>query len=48
MDQHIRGIVAKLGDRRGGLMLKYDLYPGVPLENIDALMTAMERYSQDL
>jgi uroporphyrinogen decarboxylase len=47
IDDHIRNAVHKLGSREGGLMLKYDLYPGVPLENIGALMDAMERYSQD-
>ena len=31
--------------QEGGLMLSYGLYPGVPLENIRALMDAMERYA---
>ena len=29
----------------GGQMLIYGLYPGVPLENVKALMDAMERYA---
>jgi hypothetical protein len=27
-----------------GLMMIYGLYPGVPIENIRALMQAMEKY----
>lgn len=40
----IRDEVSKLGSARGGLMMIYGLYPGVPLENINALMDAMENY----
>jgi len=36
--------VEKLGSRRGGLMMIYGLYPGVPFENAAALMDAMEKY----
>jgi uroporphyrinogen decarboxylase len=36
--------IQKLGSRQGGLMLVYGLYPGVPRENIVALMDAMEHY----
>ena len=43
---HVRNAVEKLGSREGGLMLKHGLFPGVPLENIRALMDAMEKYSQ--
>lgn len=43
---HIGGAVDKLGSRSGGLMLTYGLYPGVPLENIEAVMDAMEKHSQ--
>ncbi len=46
IESHIRHIVKNLGCIDGGLMLKYGLYPGVPLENIKALMDAMEKYSQ--
>ncbi len=45
IDALIREEVAKLGSRKGGLMLRYGLYPGVPLENVRALMDAMERYA---
>ena len=37
--------VKKIGSKKGGLMLLYGLYPGVPLKNISAMMDAMERYS---
>jgi uroporphyrinogen-III decarboxylase len=46
IDNHIREVVERLGSRKGGLMLKYGLYPGVPLENVRAVMDAMETYSQ--
>ncbi|TVQ40906.1 MAG: hypothetical protein EA384_01735 [Spirochaetaceae bacterium] len=46
IDAHVRNAVQRLGCREGGLILKYELYPGVPLENIGALMDAMEKYSQ--
>ncbi len=46
IDDHVRNAVAQLGSPDGGLMLTYGLYPGVPLENIAALMDAMERHSQ--
>lgn len=46
IDDHIRLAVEKLGSSKGGLMLTYGLFPGVPLENIGALMDAMEKYSQ--
>ena len=29
----------------GGLMMIYGLYPGVPLENAEAVMDAMEKYA---
>jgi hypothetical protein len=44
IDDHIREAVMKLGSPRGGLCLRHGLYSGAPIENIDALMTAMERY----
>ena len=37
--------VKTLGSRQGGLMMVYGLYPGVPLENVQALMDAMETYA---
>ena len=44
-DDLIREEVEKLGSKRGGLTMIYGLYPGVPLENVKALMDAMERYA---
>ena len=46
IDDHVRHAVEMLGTREGGLMLKHGLFPGIPLENISALMDAMEKYSQ--
>jgi uroporphyrinogen decarboxylase len=45
IDALIREGVEKLGSREGGLMMVYGLYPGVPLENVRALMDAMTRYA---
>ena len=45
IDALIREEVEKLGSKNGGLMMIHGLYPGVPLENVKALMDAMERYS---
>ena len=45
IDALVREEVSKLGSKQGGLMMIYGLYPGVPLENVKALMDAMERYA---
>ena len=45
IDALIRQEVQKLGSREGGLMMVFGLYPGTPLENVAALMDAMERYA---
>ena len=45
IDRLIHEEVEKLGSRNGGLMMIYGLYPGVPLENVKAIMDAMERYA---
>ncbi len=45
IDVLIREEVEKIGSKQGGLMMIYGLYPGVPVENISALMDALERYS---
>ena len=37
--------VSKISTKEGGLTMIYGLYPGVPLENIKALMDAMEKYA---
>jgi uroporphyrinogen decarboxylase len=41
----IRQEVEKLACREGGLMMTFGLYPGMPLENVRALMDAMTRYA---
>ena len=45
IDALIREEVEKISTPEGGLCMLYGLYPGVPLENIKAVMDAMERYS---
>ncbi len=45
IDALIREEVEKLASREGGLMMVFGLYPGTPLENVAALMDAMERYA---
>jgi len=43
---HVREAVEKLWSPEGGLILKHGLHPGPPIENIEALMDAMERYAE--
>jgi hypothetical protein len=45
IDKLIREEVEKLSSREGGLMMIYGLYPGVPRDNVKAVMDAMERYA---
>jgi hypothetical protein len=45
IDALIREEVEKLGSREGGLMMIHGMYPGMPLENVKALMDAMEKYA---
>lgn len=45
IDALIREEVSKIGGKRGGLMMTYGWYPGVPLENARAVMDAMETYA---
>jgi hypothetical protein len=45
IDKLIREEVEKLGSREGGLMMIYGLYPGIPIDNVKAVMDAMERYA---
>ena len=45
IDALIREEVTKLALPEGGLCMIYGLYPGIPFENVKALMDAMERYS---
>ena len=42
---HIRNCIETIGCKEGGLMMIYGLYPGVPLENVKALMDAMTQYA---
>ena len=44
MDPHVREAVEKLGSPEGGLILVAEVDDGVPLENIDALAAALEKY----
>ena len=44
VDALIREEVEKLSSPAGGLMMIYGWYPGTPIENIRALMDAMEKY----
>ena len=46
IDDLILKEVRTLGCKRGGLTMIYGLYPGVPLENVKALMDAMEKYAK--
>jgi len=45
VEELIREAVVKLGSPRGGLSLVYDLYPGIPVRNVEAVMQSMEVYS---
>jgi uroporphyrinogen-III decarboxylase len=45
IDALIREEVEKIGRKEGGLMMIYGLYPGIPMENVKALMDAMEKYA---
>jgi uroporphyrinogen-III decarboxylase len=45
IDRLILEEVTKIGSKKGGLMMIYGWYPGVPLQNAKALMDAMERYA---
>lgn len=45
IDDLIREEVTKIATPKGGLCMTYGLYPGVPLENVKALMDAMEKYA---
>ena len=45
IDALIHEEVSKIGTPKGGLCMIYGLYPGVPLENVKAVMDAMEKYA---
>jgi len=44
IDAHVRECVAALGSPEGGLWLLAEVGPDVPLANIEAICTALERY----
>ncbi len=44
IDDLIREEVTKLSAPEGGLMMMAGIYPGIPVKNLDALMTALETY----
>lgn len=44
MDDHVREAVEKLGAPEGGLWLKAEIGEDVPLDNIEAIFTALEKY----
>lgn len=44
IDDHVHEVVAKLGAPEGGLWLKAEIGMDIPLENIEALFTALETY----
>ena len=45
VDALIREEVEQLGSKAGGLMMVFGLYPGTPIENVGALIDAMEKYA---
>ena len=45
IDALVREGVEKISTPLGGLIMTYGLYPGLPLENVKAVMDAMERYA---
>lgn len=46
IDDHVHEMVDKLGDPAGGLWLKAEIGPDVPLENIEAIFNALETYRE--
>ncbi|NLD87495.1 MAG: hypothetical protein GX633_04480 [Clostridiales bacterium] len=45
IEKLIKYEVLTLGDKSGGFAMIFGLYPGTPLENVKAVMDAMEKYS---
>jgi uroporphyrinogen decarboxylase len=43
---HIAEIVTRLGSPQGGLVLRVDIYPDVPLDNIEAALKAIRDYQE--
>ena len=44
VDAHIKNCIQSLGSPDGGLDLCFGAYPGTPIENIEAVISAMENY----
>jgi len=44
IDAHVRHCVERLGAPEGGLWLAAEIGPDVPLENVEAICCALERY----
>jgi hypothetical protein len=44
IDAHVRQAIETLGSPRGGLWLKAEIGFDVPLENVEAICTALERH----
>lgn len=44
IDDHIREAVVKLGSRAGGLWLRAEISDDIPLENVEAIIIALEKY----
>lgn len=44
--KHIRDVITRLGSPVGGLVVRADIYPDVPLENIDAALGAIEEFKK--
>jgi hypothetical protein len=44
IDDHIRECVMKMGSREGGLWIRAECGQDVPLENMDAIFTALTKY----
>jgi hypothetical protein len=44
IDRHVREAVETLGSPEGGLWLKGEVDDGVPLENVEAICAALEKY----
>jgi len=44
IDTHVREVVEALGSPQGGLWLHAEIGPDVPLENVEAICGALERY----
>jgi uroporphyrinogen-III decarboxylase len=44
IEQHVANCVRTLGSPQGGLMMVYGAYPGTPVENVGAVIRAMQKH----